>query len=310
MVALAFVVIAGMDPYDTGQFALLRSYGVPGFGQRLTGASVARAAGVEGAILGNSTMQLISPARLTEFTGWRFVSLTMTFTGPTEQIAVARWLVRHHDGATAPALKAIVFGIDTSWCQSDGKLTMHEPFPFWLYSDSRIEYLKALVNMNGFNAVWHKLRVMTGAERPFQTDGYVDFEPEYSTHEASGERDLDTSQRFEAAQGTGNFAAPPLLLDFLQTIPATTDVALVMMPHYYMDLPVPGSPAAREAEQCKAAYREIAAHRPNTFVLDFRKDDEMARDRKNFWDRNHYRMPISRFLEKQIAGAFGKGQGS
>ena len=117
---LAVAVIVGLDPYDTGRFALFGDYGVPGFGQRLTGASEARARDTEAAVLGNSTMQLLDPERLTELTGWRFVSLTMTYTGPTEQLAIARWLVRHHDGIRGPALKGLVLGIDTTWCQSDG----------------------------------------------------------------------------------------------------------------------------------------------------------------------------------------------
>ncbi len=300
---LAVVLIAGFDPYDTGRFALLGGYGVPGFGQRLTGASVARARDTEAAILGNSTMQLVSPERLTELTGWRFVSLTMTFTGPTEQLATARWLLRHHDGVHGPALKGLVLGIDTTWCQANGKLDIAQPFPFWLYSDSTIEYLRALINMRGFDAVVHKIRVMTGAERPFQSDGYVDFEPELRTREAAAAKDFAIGSRGVAATGIGDFAAVPLLRDFLPTVPATTSVALVMVPHYYIDLPVPGTPAAEEAELCKAKYREIAAARGRTVVLDFRKDDELTRDQRNFWDRNHYRMPIAKMIERETAAA-------
>ncbi|HWB49879.1 MAG TPA: hypothetical protein VG651_12275 [Stellaceae bacterium] len=301
--ALALVVIAGLDPYDTGRFALLGEHGVPRFGQRLTGASLARAPDTEAAILGNSTMQLISPERLAALTGWRFVSLTMTFSGPTEQLAAARWLVRHHDGVHGAALKALVFGIDSSWCEADGKLDMAEPFPFWLYSDSAIEYLRSLINMRGVDAVVHKLRMMAGAEPPLRADGYSNFEPEYATHEAAGAADLALGARPVAATGTGNFAAVPLLRDFLAIVPKTTSIAFVVVPHYYIDLPIPATPAAAEAEQCKAGYREIAASRPHTALLDFRKDDAIARDRRNFWDRNHYRMPIARMLEKHIAAA-------
>lgn len=300
---LAAVVIAGADPYDTGQFALLGDHGVPGFGQRLTGASLARARDTEAAILGNSTMQLLSPERLTELTGWRFVSLTMTFTGPTEQLATARWLVRHHDGVHGPELKGLVLGIDTTWCQADGKLDMVQPFPFWLYGDSAIEYLRSLINMRGFNAVVHKIRVMTGAERPFRSDGYIDFEPELRTREAAAAKDFAIGSRAVAATGAGDFAAARLLRDFLPIVPATTTVALVMVPHYYIDLPVPGTPAAEELEACKAKFHEIAAERPHTVVLDFRNDDELTRDRRNFWDRNHYRMPIAKMIERETAAA-------
>ena len=308
--ALAVALIAALDPYDTGRFALFGEYGVPGFGQRLTAASLARQPDTEAAILGNSTMQLVSPVRLSELTGWRFVSLTMTYSGPAEQVPTARWLLRHHDGTGGPALKGLVIGLDDTWCQADGKLDTPEPFPYWLYGDSRLDYLRGLVNMRGIDAAVHKLRVMFGAERPLRRDGYHDFEPEIAAREAAAALDFDRGSRPTAAPGNGNFAAIPLLRDILPGIPPTTALALVFVPHYYIDLPVPGSAAAREWADCKAKFHELADSRPNTTVLDFRVDDEIARDRRNFWDRNHYRMPIARFIEKQIAVALGKEAGS
>jgi hypothetical protein len=310
LATFAVVLIAGLDPYDTGRFALFGEYGVPGFGQRLTAASVAREPDAEAAILGNSTMQLMSPVRLSELTHWRFVSLAMPFAGPPEQMATMRWLVRHHDGYGGPALKGLVIGLDSTWCEDDGKLDMPKPFPFWLYGDSRLDYLWSLMNMRGFNAVVHKLRLMLGAERPLRRDGYHDFEPEIAMSEAAAALDFDKGSPPVAASGTGNFAAVPLLRDFLPTVPPTTAVVLVFVPHYYIDLPIPGSSAAQELATCKAKFHELAANRPNTTVLDFRVDGDIARDRRNFWDRNHYRMPIARYLEKQIAVAFGDENGS
>jgi len=157
--------------------------------------------------------------------------------------------------------------------------------------------------MRGIDAVVHKLRVMAGAERPFRSDGYIDFEPELRTREAAAAKDFAIGERAVAATGTGDFAAVPLLRAFLATLPATTSVALVMVPHYYIDLPIPGTPAAAELEACKANYRAIAAGRPRTVLLDFRKDDDLTRDRRNFWDRNHYRMPIAMMIERETAAA-------
>jgi hypothetical protein len=131
----------------------------------------------------------------------------------------------------------------------------------------------------------------------------VNFEPEIAAHEEAAARDLDIGVRPAAAQGSGDFAAVPLLRDFLRDVPATTQIVLVMVPHYYVDLPIPDTPAAAEIDLGKAKFRELAAERPNTFVLDFRNDGELARDRHNFWNRNHYRMPIARLIEAQIAAA-------
>jgi hypothetical protein len=307
--ALTVMLITVLDPYDTGRFALFGGYGVPGFGQRLIAASVARAPDTQAAILGNSTMQLIDPARLTERTGWRFVSLTMTYSGPVEQLATAGWLLRHHDGTTAPLLKALVIGMDASWCQSDGKLDIRQPFPFWLYGDSRLEYVWSLANMHGIEAALHKLKLMIGTERQFRPDGYNNFEPEIAGREATAALDLDKGSHPVAATGTGDFAAVPLLRDFFPGVPATTAIALVFMPHYFIDLPVPGSPAAEEEDRCKALFRALATSRPNTTVIDMRNEDDLARDRRNFWDRNHYRMPIARLIENKIAAAFHQAGG-
>src|SRR6476620_4503614 len=64
-----------LDPYDTGRFSLLPAHGVANFGQRLAFASVARRPDVDAAIIGNSTIQLIDPARLSRLIGHNVVSL-------------------------------------------------------------------------------------------------------------------------------------------------------------------------------------------------------------------------------------------
>jgi hypothetical protein len=103
-------VLLALDPYDTGRFALFPSPGVPQFGQRLTAASVARRADADIAIIGNSTLQLLDPARLGAASGRRVVSLAIPGTGPLEQLAVADWFLGHHDG-TARGLSPGALGI-------------------------------------------------------------------------------------------------------------------------------------------------------------------------------------------------------
>lgn len=303
MAVLTLGLIVVVDPYDTGRFALLDGYGVPDFNQRLTAASLGRAPDTEAAIVGNSTIQLLAPARLLEQTGWRFVSLAMMQSGPIAQLAVARWLVRHHDGKGEPALKALVIGLDKTWCQADGKIDTQRPFPHWLYSDSTLDYVVALFNMRSVEAAIRKLKVISGAEPRLRPDGYRNLELLLANDGPAVAADLDASFRAVAASGTGNFAAARMLWEFVPAVPATTILVLVFVPHYAADLPLPETAASHEIEQCKAAYQEIAANRPNTVILDYLKVNELTSDRRNFWDRLHYRMPIARLIETDIATA-------
>src|SRR5690242_7716763 len=124
-------LMLALDPYDTGRFSLFSEVGVPNFGPRLTAASRARRQEMDTAIIGNSTIQLIDPARLSSQSGRRAVSLTIPGTGPTEQLVIARYFLDHH---RASRLHALVFGIDGTWCAA--RLVLLNPFPFWLYDGS------------------------------------------------------------------------------------------------------------------------------------------------------------------------------
>jgi len=308
--AVTLILILAIDPYDTGRFSLIDGYGVPAFGQRLTAASLARAPDTEAAIIGNSTIQLLDPARLLEQTGWHFVSLAMTLSGPPEQLPVARWLIRHHDGKSAPPLKALIIGLDKTWCQSDGKLDELEPFPSWLYSNDAIDYVSAMFNMRGVDAAVHKIKVVLGLEPPLRADGYRNLELLLAGDGPKVAADLNKGVRPVDAAGPPDFAAVPLLRDLLRSAPNTTIVVLVFVPHFISDFPMPGTPAERRLDLCKGAYRDIAAERERTVVLDYLKDDEMTNDRRNFWDRGHYRMPIAKLIEKDISAAMLKVAGA
>jgi hypothetical protein len=301
MLAAIFVIV--LDPYDSGRFSSFDGHGVPSFGQRLTAASLARAPDTQAAIIGNSTVQLIDPARLAELTGPRFVSLAIPATGPIEQLAVARWLVRHHDGVSGPVLQALVIGLDARWCQGGGQLDVRDPFPFWLYGDSGFAYVRGLLNLRGVEAAERKVKLTLGIEKRLHADGYRDFEPELARNETAAAADFAEGNRGFDAAGGDTLDAVARLRDFLAGVPATTSLVLVFVPRYSITLPAPGSPAGQRSEACKAAFRQLAAGRPHTAIVDFLKDGEIARDRRNFWDRVHYRKPIAHLIEDEIAAA-------
>ena len=62
-------------------------------------------------------------------------------------------------------------------------------------------------------------------------------------------------------------------------------------------------PNAGLIAQCKGAFQEIATQRPRGVFLDFEADEEITRNPKNFMDEVHYRAPVARLIEAQVASA-------
>jgi hypothetical protein len=300
--------IVALDPYDTGRFALFGSRGVPVANQRLTAASTAREPGSDGAVIGNSTSQLIDPVRLSALTGARFVSLAIPATGPIEQLTVARWFVRHHDGRNydgraGEPLKALVFGLDARWCRGDGQLDITEPFPFWLYSDRDVDYLEHLINMNGLLAAERKLKLLLGLEAPLRADGFRHYGIPRAWTQAATETELALGTSGFDPGGSDDFAAVRRLGAFFAEVPPDASIVLLFLPRYATSLPAPGTEAERRQELCKSAFRAVAASRPRTIVIDLLLDGDMVRDSRNFWDRVHYREPLADKVEDAAAAA-------
>jgi len=305
-VAAFATIIAGglvvLDPYDTGRFSLFGEHEVADFAPNFTAASLAREPAFDAAILGNSTSELLDPARLTALTGLRFVSLSIYGTGPVEQLAVARWLVRHHQHP-GEALKALVIGLDTKWCRGDGRLEQLNPFPFWLYSDSWLTYVTHLVNLKAFEAAEQRVELLLGLTPPVRADGHR------KGYEAGRVWDASIPAA-DFVAGTGgfdplgsNFAAADQLSDLFREVAPETEVVLLFVPRHHSSLLPPGSEAARDEDACKARYGSLAARRPRTVVVDLLQDGPIAREDRNFWDRVHYRAPIARLIEADIADA-------
>lgn len=296
--ALGAFVLA-LDPYDTGRFSLLPARGVADFGPRLASAGIARRQDVDAAIFGNSTVQLLDPARLSRLSGHNFVSLAVPGTGPIEQLALADWFRRHH--RSQPAL---VFGIDASWCTTHDPAELSHPFPFWLYSADRFVYAVSMMRYKSFEAVLRRLKLLAGYERMARPDGYRDYDTDNPWHlpefrePAPQERPAETP-----IAAPDDFTAPPLLRQFFASLDPAARVVIVFPPRYTTAIPPPGSTAAADLDVCKETYRLLAGARANTQLLDFLFDSPMARRDENFWDAIHYRGPVARVIEDRVVDA-------
>jgi hypothetical protein len=304
--ALTAALVA-LDPYDTGRFALWSPVGVPKTGQRTADASRGRDPRFDWAIIGNSRIQLIDPARLGKLIGASPVSLAIPGTGPLEQLTVARWFVDHHGDAP----RGLVFGLDDAWCQPQRPDKPKNPFPFWLYAPDSETYLLHLVRWQSLEMAVGKIALLSGHAQPARADGYDNYEIGRTWRLEDVQRRLSFAGSEDEGPTTdvtqpadGRFPAADDLADSLRAVASSTAVILVLTPVQASFLPQPDQKAAIDAlRSCKAAYAELARMRPNTAVVDFLVDDDLTRPVENFWDPIHYRSTVARAMEERIGAA-------
>jgi hypothetical protein len=296
--AWGFLIVA--DPFDTGRLTPVSSHGLPATGQRLAVASLGRDPAFDAAIVGNSTIQLVSPERLAAITGRRFVQLSIPGTGPVEQLHVLDWFRRSH-GAGA---RAVVLGFDAAWCGFRGPLgrdRVGHPFPFWLISRSTPEYLRNLLAFEHFEAATKRLNVLLGQAPRHRPDGYDDYEAERPYDPADARMRLDERYAPAAAEpGEPVHPAMTTLAEELNAFPPGSAKVLVLPPTYRH--PAAVQPAETE---CEREARWIAARVVGAAVV--KPDDWPAlADPDSFRDPIHYRRPIAEALERRIAEAVSR----
>lgn len=300
--AALVVLVAVLDPYDTGRFALLGAEGVPVQAPRTAHASRGRDPAFEGAILGNSHIQLLSPEELTRQTGIPFVSLAVPGTGPRETFALLDYVLRHR----VQPMRALVFGIDPPWCRPETDMPTWLPFPFWLYERSPWRYLVGLVRMRSLEDAFKRLawarRDPTRRERA-RPDGYWDYDEGFVWQTERHGSLFGAPAPSGALNETGRFPAIEALGRELDRLPASLPVVLVRPPVHAVALAEPGSALARSEEACRAALAHMAAERRSVAIVDWRVDRPEIRVPENFIDQTHYRRPIARALERDVAAA-------
>jgi hypothetical protein len=302
----AFLVIVAylIDPYDTGRSTVFAKPGVRPQGPRTAAASRGRDPAFQAAVFGNSRSQLLSPERLAAATEIPFVQLTVPGTGPKEQFVLFEWFMRHHEGAA----RAVVFGMDDLWCSSDPALTNKHAFPFWLFDESRLGYLRGLLSYEALEELPRRLRYLFGKNparaRP---DGYWDYEPDYARlgyNEADGRVRLE---RAVAPTSSPNreprFPAAEQLETMLKAVPANVAVVLLFPPVYAGALAKDASQAADADRACKNALARASQTHPGAMVLDWRVDRPETRNTDMFFDESHYRHRLARLVEDDIAAA-------
>jgi hypothetical protein len=309
-IGLAYVI----DPYDTGRSPLFIKLGVRPQGPRTANASRGRDQAFNAMIVGNSHIQLISPERLKKATGLDFVQLATPASGAKEHLILIDWFLRHR---TEPP-KAIVISIDDFWCKSDPTLADEKPFPFWLYSANTLEYVKGLVRFDVLEEIPQRVSYYLGeALERARPDGYWDYEPEYiglgyTTDPAKRQR-LKQKLYADAARydhdpkgGERQFPAVTKLRALAASLPQETALLLLMPPIYSNALPPPGTEQAFLVQSCKTAVAAVKQDHTRTAVVDWLVDRPEVRVPDLFFDMSHYRQPIAKAIETDMAEALGQ----
>jgi hypothetical protein len=301
--ALGASVIA-LDPYDTGRFALFGEHGVPPFGQRLADAGLGRQPQFDTVILGNSTLQLIDPARLDK-AGLHAVSLAIPGTGPREQLTIAQWFLRHHPGDKT---RALIIGISQRWCEANDDLELTHPFPFWLYGEDGSDYLVNMMQFQSLESAGRKIGLMLGQGKALPADGYNDYDVGKVWDRAGFLERVSADVGKEKEEPELNVAPPyrfeavKLLKDFFAHAPEGMAVVLVMPPQFHPDIGLRRSNGAQH-RACADAFEALAAERPRTKLIDFLTQSDLTSREDDYWDRYHYRARVARVMEETIEDA-------
>lgn len=294
---LGFVV--AVDPYDTGRYSLLRVAGLPAQTPRTADASRGRDPVFDSAILGNSHVQLLSPAELSRLSGDAFVSLAVPGTGPREQFVLLDYFLRTRESPP----RALVIGIDPYWCRADPAMTPWEPFPFWLYDRSDATYLGGLIRDQSLDDSFKRISFALGlSTRPrARPDGYANYDEGLVWRPERNGALLRERVPSTIRNDGGFYPALVALGERLSGLPDGTRVVLVRPPVFILALPEPGSDLDREEERCRAALHALTVGRPFVGFVDWRLDRPETRVPENFIDPTHYRSAIARAVEADIA---------
>ena len=299
MFAALLAATVALDPYDTGRFALVRSEGVASQAPRMADASRGRDPAFAAAIVGNSHVQMLSPAELSAATGIPFLSLAVPGTGPREQLVLLDYFLRHRPRPAG----ALVLGIDEAWCTPDPALTPANPFPYWLYGRSDLRYVTGLVRYSSLGDAASRLgRALRLSRRTTaRRDGYWSYDEGFDWRPERQGVEIAVRQPSTVRNETGRFPALDALGARLAALPATLPVVLVRPPVAETALPRPGSPLAASEDACWAAVAAVSGARPRTALVDWRVDRPEVREPRNFIDRTHMRSGLARLIEADVA---------
>ncbi len=296
---LGFLI--AVDPYDTGKFGLLSIDGVNDQNTITAIPSRARDLQFDSAVIGNSTVQRLNPAELSQATGLHFVQLYKIGGTPGEILTILDLFMRKH-----PHPRALIIGADPYWCWH-GREEPAQNLPYWLYDQSFLEYAVRLISWRSMEHAFQRISIGLGYHQRAIVDGFFNYEEIWlpGSFRAVG-LPMDPAPAATAAERE-MFPAIARLDAAIKKIPSDVPIILFVPPTLAPTVPQPGSVAAIERKACNAALERTVAGRPHSQFINYRVDNALTRNPDNFADFVHYRGAIAERISQGIIATLRLG---
>ena len=305
---LAYAFIALVDPWGVLPASLPLDRVPVSTNQRFSYAMLARDPRFDSAVIGTSTARLLRPQDLDTTFGGRFVNLSINAGTAWEQAQLLDLFAR-----SRPAPRRVLIGLDMVWCETGPlrRLTPR-PFPEWMYAGSPWRGYLEILNLYAAEEAGKQAGAALGFVRPrYGRDGYTNFLPDDSLYDAARAAAQLVPPSSPPAQHPAprfDFAPHALLVRALAVLPPQTEVLAFFAPYHRSLQPQPGTIGEQQWEACKAEIASILRARPRTVLADFMIDSSITREDTNYWDPQHYRVPIAQQLVRDLgAAAAGRG---
>jgi hypothetical protein len=217
---------------------------------------------------------------------------------PQEQIALLNWFIRSHTHVSALVLVA-----DLPWCTQDASLPLEHPFPFWLYSESDIGYLRNLFSERSIERAFRRIGMALGWRERNRTAGYFDYEAWSRAHGRSFvPPPIPPRPESISPLPEPNLPFPAMdrLDRLLASLAQLPSIVLVMPPTYASLIPAAGTAEAAWLENCKSRLTRLAEG-PQRRFIDRMVDGPATRNPENFVNELHMRDVLAREIETAIA---------
>jgi hypothetical protein len=310
--ALAYLFILLVDPYDMVPFSLPIKRPIVSIAQRFTYPQIARSGHFDSLIVGSSTARLLDPQTLNGPFQARFANLSMNAMTPWEQMEMVDYFRRK----VGPP-KVLIVALDGRWCDqaADRVLTQHG-FPLWMYDDDPWNDYLHLLNSGTLEIAGRLIGYQFGLYRErIRYDGYQVFVPPESEYDlAKAQRHLwggspprvppalPPATLSEQERQSLSFPALAWLDRTLTKLPTATLKIFADMPVHVTTQPWPGTHATAVDTECKARVAAIA-RKYEAKLIDWRIVSPLTSNDSNYWDALHYRLPIAERIAKGLIAA-------
>lgn len=303
IVVVAFVAL--LDPYGLRAAPGHPPGPIMDANQRLSYPQIARGGSFDAAVFGTSTARLLDPHALDQAFDARFANLAVNAATPDEQIRLAELFLAHHP------VRAILFGLDGTWCAADPPARTANAFPDWLYAEGTPWGLLRQVSLRSVTVAAQVGLARVGLARPkIRRDGYAIFTPPEDRYDPDRARAHIRAGATDPATASEPEDAPMPALDrldhLLARVPAEALKLLVFTPIHVAAQATFGTTAASRETACKSRVAAIGEDHGAT-VVDFRIASPLTTRDANYWDALHYRLPVAARIVADLKAAVASG---